>query len=74
MNLHDAANANDLERIRLLVEQGADKDKVIRVGYTPLYHASINGHVEVVQYLAEQGAMLDKANDLGNRCYKSWSS
>ena len=61
-NLHKAANAGNLERVKLLVEQGADKDKGNSIGDTPLFRASCNGHLDVVQYLVEQGASLNKSN------------
>ena len=66
MNLHDAVKKKDLERVRLLIEQGADKDKCDCNGITPLYWASCGGHLDVAQYLVEQGATLDKANSSGN--------
>ena len=65
MNLHKAAEKGKLDRVRLLVEQGVDKDKGSSGGYSPLYLASSNGHLEVVQYLVEQGASLDKASNYG---------
>ena len=63
MDLHDAVRANNLERVRMLVEEGADKDQGDRQGYTPLSLASVFGYVDVTQYLVKQGAALDKANN-----------
>ena len=63
MNLHIAAKDGKLERVRLLVEQGANKDKGDRNGDHPLYLASFQGRLDVVQYLVEQGASLDKVNN-----------
>ena len=63
MEIHDAAENGNLGRVRLLVEQGVDKDKGNSLGNTPLRQASSNGHLEVVQYLVEQGASLDKGNE-----------
>ena len=60
MDLHDAAQKGNLDRVKLLVEQRADKDKFDRRGSTPLRLASAAGHFDVVQYLVEQGASLDK--------------
>ena len=72
MDLHDAVNRGNLTSVRLLVvEQGADKDKSDRHGFTPLYIASHNGLLEVARYLGEQGASLDKASNFG--C-STWSS
>ena len=51
MDLHDAAKKGNLDRVRLLLEQGEDKDKDNSIGQTPLYQASRNGHLNVVQYL-----------------------
>ena len=65
MDFVEAVKNNDLTRVRLLVEQGADKDKDIIHGFTPLYMASCDGHVEVAQYLVEQGAALDKPDNHG---------
>ena len=59
MDMHEAASRNDLERVRMLVEQGADKDKFGGIGMTPLHWASWKGHLNVVQYLVEQGATID---------------
>ena len=56
---------NDMESVRLLVEQGADKDKGDKYGDTPLFLASFKGYLEMAQYLVEQGAALDKANSKG---------
>ena len=49
----------------MLIEQGADKEKVGSHGYTPLHEASRSGYLEVTQYLVEQGSALDKGNDWG---------
>ena len=65
MDLIDAARINNLKRVRLLVEQGADKDKGDSNGKTPLFWASDHGHFEMTQCLVEQGATLDKANNNG---------
>ena len=60
MDLHDAADKGNAERVKTLVEQGVDKDKCDSEGWTPLWLASFNNHLGVVQYLVEQGASLDK--------------
>ena len=65
MSLIDAVRTNNLERVKMLVDQGADKDKGDSLGWIPLWWASWKGHIEVAQYLVEQGATLDKANNGG---------
>ena len=65
MDLLAAAKTNNLERVRLLVEQGADKDEGGIGGYTPLFWASRKGQLQVARYLVEQGATLDKASNYG---------
>ena len=65
MDLHDAVEKGNLGRVKLLIEQGADKDKSDSYGDTPLRTASFFGRHEVVQYLVEQGASLDKGDNQG---------
>jgi ankyrin repeat protein len=64
MNLHNAVESGNLKRVKIIVEQGANMDK-IDSGITPLYLASLKGRVDIVQYLVEQGASLDKASSGG---------
>ena len=60
MDLHDAAENSNLQRVIFLVEQGDDKEKRNEFGNTPLYLESSRGHMRVVKYLVEQRARLDK--------------
>ena len=63
MDLYDAAKAGNMDRVQLLLEQGADKDaKFGHRNETPLYGAASNGHLSIVQLLVEQGANMEKAN------------
>ena len=56
----------DLERVKLLVEQGVDKNQVGgEYGDTVLCAAAENDHFAVVQYLVEQGADMDKTSTKG---------
>ena len=64
MNLYDAAAIGDLARVQVLVEQGADKEKSFGDwNETALIRAADKGHLDVVRYLAEQGADLDSAHE-----------
>ena len=65
MDLRTAAKNGILERVRMIVEQGADKGQSDVNGCTPLYLASLYGHFDVVEYLVEQGASLDKTDNDG---------
>ena len=65
MDLTKAAKTNNLERVRLLVEQGAEKDHCDEHGCTPLWWASCYGYIEMARYLVELSATLDKANNYG---------
>ena len=71
MDLCDAAGEGDLNRMQLLLEQGADKGMYDRFGFTPLCIGCWNGHLDVVQHLVssvgEQGAdkEIDKLDGSG---------
>jgi ankyrin repeat protein len=55
-----------LETMQLLVELGADVNWACNHGITPLMMAANFGEVELIQYLADQGADLG-AHDLGKK-------
>jgi len=40
-----------LEVLRLLLDHGADKDAADEDGYTPLYRACYEGHLEIIKLL-----------------------
>ena len=66
MNLHNAAEAGDLERVKILLGQGdVDKDEDDRYCRTALMNAARKGHFAIVQYLVEQGADKEIANNFG---------
>ena len=67
MDLYHAAEAGDLERVKVLVvEQGDDKGKTCGpYDRTPLYAASREGHLAVVRYFVEQGCNMEKADNNG---------
>jgi len=55
-DLHDAASAGDVERVRELLKKGADPNVRDEYGNTPLHWAASGGHVNVVKLLLEHGA------------------
>ena len=66
MRLYDAAKNGNLERVTLIVEQGADKNEIFEGRQeTALCVAAEKGHLDVVRYLVEQGADMEKADRHG---------
>ena len=68
-----AAKNGHLEIVRLLLEQGADKE-LGGPDMTPLRVASAMGHLLVVQLLLEQGADIEKADSFGRTALFSAST
>ena len=65
--LYSAAETGNLERVMLLVGQGTDINQVGGAYKdTALSAAAFRNHLSVVQYLAKQGADMEKANFNGN--------
>ena len=61
MNLYDAAKEGNLERVQLLVEQGAEKDETFGDRQeTALCVAAEKGHLDIIRYLVEQGSDIEK--------------
>ncbi|MBQ6617169.1 MAG: ankyrin repeat domain-containing protein [Thermoguttaceae bacterium] len=61
--LHYAAFLDDLDRVKLLIEKGADVNAKNRLNTTPLFFAANNDNLEMVKLLVENGA------DVNNRDY-----
>jgi len=63
--LQQAIKDGDLDRVKLLVEAGADPDVQDSYGYSHLHNAAQWGHLEIVKYLHSQGANIkNKDNGL----------
>ncbi|KAJ8598511.1 hypothetical protein CTAYLR_001380 [Chrysophaeum taylorii] len=64
-----------VEVARVLVEHGADVNKVGDDGSSPLHFASLNGRVEVARVLVEHGADVNKVGDDGSSPlhFASWT-
>lgn len=58
-SLHSAVDQGDLSKVKSMVEQGADMNEVDKNGATPLMYAAQDGHMAIVRYLVEQGAVND---------------
>ena len=48
-----------LDTVRVLVEAGANKNQVTKIGVAPLHVAAAGGYLEVVRALIESGADVD---------------
>ena len=51
--------------MRVLIEAGADINKMEDTGATPLFIATNNGHVAVARVLIEAGVDINEAKDSG---------
>ncbi|MFN7974217.1 MAG: ankyrin repeat domain-containing protein [Acidobacteriota bacterium] len=65
-----AAQLGHAETVRILLDSGEDPDRFNPEGShahaTPLHHAALHGHLDVVKLLVERGARLD----IADRIYK----
>ncbi|HRX15046.1 MAG TPA: ankyrin repeat domain-containing protein [Spirochaetota bacterium] len=65
MELTNAANTGDLDKIKKMVEEdGADVNSIDRKGYSTLHHASNKGYLDIVNYLNEKSVNV-KTEDSG---------
>jgi len=63
LGLYSALGTRDM--VHLLLEFSADVDKANNRGETPLYFASREGHIEIVDYLIHCRAQLNRVTDEG---------
>ena len=63
ISIHDAAKAGDIEAVKQHIAAGTDVNADM-IGATPLYVATDNNHLEIVELLIANGADLN-ANALG---------
>jgi ankyrin repeat protein len=57
--------SNSLEAIQLLVEHGVDVNAFNTNGQTVLHNAAARGSTAIIQFVADQGALLDKKDKQG---------
>ncbi|KAG9202248.1 hypothetical protein G6514_004686, partial [Epicoccum nigrum] len=68
--LHLAASAGLTSAVIRLLEGGCDIDEKDRNGNAPLYHTSLNGHLDVVRSLLDEGAEVNaRGGYYGNALY-----
>ena len=63
--LHDAASAGDIEKVGVLLNQGAEIDARSDRGETSLILAILAGHDAVAEFLIERGAAIAARNEGG---------
>ena len=64
-DLIGAAFKGELQRVRELIDQGADVNKADTDGVTPLFIASLNGHDDVVKLILAASPEVNKADTDG---------
>src|ERR1044072_9900748 len=63
--LYDAAMVGDADRVRKLLDSGANPNNADKAGVTLLMQASHKGHDDVIQVLIRAGAKLDTRDKNG---------
>lgn len=58
--LQRACKKGDLAEVKSLIERGADANESDFGGFTCLHEAALAGHTDIVEYLIEQGANVNK--------------
>ena len=65
-NFLENCKKGDLEKVKLLLSQGADIETKGVHGNTPLISASRNGCLEIVKHLLSQGAEIEAKDYYGD--------
>jgi ankyrin repeat protein len=63
--LVEAARRNDIDAVKILLQQGADPNEAGQWGHTALMHAAENNNVEMAHLFIKTGADID-ARDINN--------
>ena len=63
--LFKACTDGDLEKVKGLIEQGADVNAKDKYGYTPLHFAVGNGYPKIVEVLLKNDAKVNAKNKNG---------
>ena len=67
--LSRVARENDLESVKILVENGADVNAASIIGWTALKWAAQLGNLDMVNYLISKGANVNEAGAIGTPLY-----
>lgn len=67
-HLYLAIDNNNLDKVKLLVEQGADVKMKNWNGWTPMHSAAKVGSMEMVEFLISKGFLVNEktTSDIGN--------
>ncbi|KIC74713.1 hypothetical protein DB42_AZ00680 [Neochlamydia sp. EPS4] len=68
-SLHLAAESNNFSVVEKLLMDGENINSEDAEGWTPLIAAACQGHVEMVEYLLERGAYVNKTGKTGLNAY-----
>ena len=63
--IHQAAKNGDVDKVRRLIEEGADPNALNREGGTALHWAALKKHADVARVLVKAGAKPGLAGDIG---------
>lgn len=63
MNILESAENNDFDALKVFIENGEDVNTRNEEGYTALYFASINGNIEMIDYLLSKGADVNTRDE-----------
>ena len=72
--LHYAALIGDLNRVKLLVEKGANVNARDFIGASVLHYAAQSGNLELVQWLVKHGSNVNTKDDDGKTVLHSAAS
>ncbi|MBI4823896.1 MAG: ankyrin repeat domain-containing protein [Nitrospirae bacterium] len=65
-DLRRAAEKGDINKVKSLLQHGADVNAKDNNGNTALMYAAVGGHTEIVQTLLNKGANVNAKNNFGN--------
>ena len=63
--LHDCAKEGDIEKVNILISEGANINSIDENGLTPLHCAADQGHKGIVELLILKGANVNVVNRYG---------
>ena len=71
--IHIACELGDLEMLKLLLKAGVDIETQNTMGHTPIHYAGNANQLEIVSYLAENGANIDHPEKNRGRTIFGWA-